>query len=672
MSDHQKERPKEMIKKVKNSLPYGFIPVKNEKNNLTDMKPLDEYKESLLNGSVECTLYGLNKLCVGNTHITTDDKKTTYIKPLEIEDKLVIQSSSIAGCINNFITAYLEESMKKTIERKYTFRPNTEIDKLSIQGGIITSKNNNIFEVKAFPILNCKFMNDSIEGSKKNIHRKIKNLKENNYNKNILCQSGFMFDNFLKKDIEYYIFDYHNGIDGKGSLAREYIKKNYDQKEKEEEKEEQLYHNKIAINKYKLDNGKNYKINNDLYKKYEDTIKALIDYHFIDYPLKEINEKQIKDNLKKLLDENKLKVGDVIFFEIDEEKNIISFGKHFRYKWAYENSIQGMKNDYQPILQKEFNYNNGAWKLRLSREMFGYTLDKDEIKIIKDKIDKNKEMKSKSGKVHYNNAIYITGGEIKENLILPRPGSPKASAYECYLQQELDNNPNFLDTYGDIARKDKDKSRLSGRKFYKKSTNDKPLIYNKDDDYHVIIKEYIESKLNNCAEFRFKVRFENLTEDELNLLLFGLNLGDSDEVVCENNWYNKIYCHQIGYGKNYGMGAIKIFTDKLNIVKNKDNQLYTISENQDKIIERVKKHKKEFSENVDIDKVLFKITGNKYDYPKGGKDNDIMGWHSELRNSDLMFRKREITKNFPKDDKKKPFNNNNSNNKKKDYIDKDL
>ncbi|HNZ26286.1 MAG TPA: hypothetical protein PLG34_06135 [Spirochaetota bacterium] len=648
---------KNKIESAKKNLPYDFIPVKNN-NKLVDITPLDKYEENLLSGYINCTLYGLNKLCVGNQHITDEVEKKTYIKPLTVNNKTIIQSSSIAGCINNFITAFLQESMKKTIERKYTFRPNTEIDKLSIRGGIITSENNNTFKVKSFPILNCKFLNDNVEGSKKNISRKIKKLKKDNYNKNILCQSGLMFDNFLKKDIEYYIFDYHNGIDGEGSLAKEYLKVYNDQKK------EQVYHNKIAINKNKLDLDENYTINNDLYKKYEETIKALIDYHFLDYPLKDIDEKQIKNNLKKLLDKNKLKVGDIIFFEADEKKNILSFGKHFRYKWAYENSIQNMKNDYQPILENEFINNNGIWKVRLSRELFGYTLENTEIVKIKEKIKNNKEMKSKSGKIHYNNAIHITGGEIKNNLILPRPGSPKASAYEFYIQQDLNNYPKFLNTYGDTARKDIDKTRLSGRKFYKKSTNDKPLIYNKDDDYNIIIKEYIESKSDNCAEFRFKVRFENLTENELNLLLFGLNLGDSDEIVCENNWYDKIYCHQIGYGKNYGMGAIKIFTDKLNIVKKKDGKLHSISENQEKIIDRVKNHKKEFSENNDINKILFKITENKYDYPRGGKNNDIMGWHSELRNSDLMFRKREITKNFPKDNKKKPFNNS----KTKDYI----
>lgn len=54
------------------------------------------------------------------------------------------------------------------------------------------------------------------------------------------------------------------------------------------------------------------------------------------------------------------------------------------------------------------------------------------------------------------------------------------------------------------------------------------------------------------AKTRFKVYFEDITEEELAALLYSLTLGND----CN---------HRIGRGKPYGMGAVKLNVEKLNL-----------------------------------------------------------------------------------------------------------
>ena len=54
------------------------------------------------------------------------------------------------------------------------------------------------------------------------------------------------------------------------------------------------------------------------------------------------------------------------------------------------------------------------------------------------------------------------------------------------------------------------------------------------------------------AKTRFKVYFEDITEEELAALLYSLTLGND----CN---------HRIGRGKPYGMGAVKVNVEKLNL-----------------------------------------------------------------------------------------------------------
>ena len=272
--------------------------------------------------------------------------------------------------------------------------------------------------------------------------------------------------------------------------------------------------------------------------------------------------------------------------------------------------------------------------------MFGYTINESELENLGyDKKEIDKIDKAFSGKIHFNNAVCVSDKKfIKKDLWLPRPGSPKASAYEFYIRQDLNNNnPEFLNTYGDPARYG-EKIRLSGRKTYKKSTKLilPPQDFKKEKN-SVKLSEYFEKDKNEDSypEFKFCVRFENLSDEELNLLVMGLTLGNKKSDKIESG---KILCNQIGYGKNYGMGAIKISIDKMKLVNYKDSKITVSEKSEDQLLEEIKSYIDNILKDNDLKSSLtYGDIG--LGYPTGGNENDTKGWHSNIRQEDMKLRR---------------------------------
>jgi CRISPR-associated protein (TIGR03986 family) len=329
-----------------------------------------------------------------------------------------------------------------------------------------------------------------------------------------------------------------------------------------------------------------------------------------------------------------LNVGDIIFFEYDlktykDNPIVLTFGKTFYYPWAYSRELtKRWFPDDIGYLENEFIDD----ELSILRDMFGYTLSKDDEGLLSKDIINDMDKNAKSGKVHFNYALYQSGGELRRNKHLPRPGSPKASSYEFYLQQ---NGQTPLTTYGDPARKDYTREvRLSGRKFYMKSENADNNFRNNSDDYSIILDEVLMGKPDNTAsKFKFTVNFENLTKKQLELLIFALNLNGNKEGFNEDTLY-----HQIGYGKNYGMGAVKIQVDDGFVVKLNNNilskEVYDKKNNSfgDIKLEKLEIKDKNFKE-------ILKMHRTEFHYPSGGKTKDTKGWHSDIRKLDLQKRR---------------------------------
>ena len=227
-------------------------------------------------------------------------------------------------------------------------------------------------------------------------------------------------------------------------------------------------------------------------------------------------------------------------------------------------------------------------------------------------------------------------------LHLKRPGDPKASAYEFYIKQ-CENKRRFetLNTYGDPARKDyENKSELSGRKTYRKTLSPALPKVNTEDDkkYSVKLFDGIEPKNNfrennisveSFPKFSVKINFDNLTKDELGLLCFAIQLNNEEENSLSQNFNSgKYLCHQIGYGKNFGLGAVKFFID----------EIITYDQTLSKIDFKTKTLIENFSFIGDeelTDSLTLRITPTKYPT----KDGEIKKWHQELRTEDFKVRR---------------------------------
>ena len=121
-------------------------------------------------------------------------------------------------------------------------------------------------------------------------------------------------------------------------------------------------------------------------------------------------------------------------------------------------------------------------------------------------------------------------------------GEPKASAYMNYLVQRGDKGS----TYND------DQFELRGIKQY--------WLYNSEDGMKTSscnsVNEKVISVLRALPEgtdFAGKVRFHNLRKEELGLLLWAISLE-------KDSWMN------IGKGKPYGLGSIKVSVDNVSII----------------------------------------------------------------------------------------------------------
>jgi len=223
-------------------------------------------------------------------------------------------------------------------------------------------------------------------------------------------------------------------------------------------------------------------------------------------------------------------------------------------KWFPNKDVGYLKNEFQND------------EISILRDMFGYSLGKDDEKLLDEKIINDMKMNAKSGKVHFNYAVIEDKFE-KENekkiekkieKHLPRTGTPKANSSEYYLQKDGETP---LTTY-DSQKNYNGELRLAGRKLYIKLKNAGNNFKNSSSDYSIILDNVLMGTEEEPVEFKFTVNFENLTGFQLSLLLFALNLNGENESYNENTLY-----HQIGYGKNYGMGAVKIKVDEAKIIE---------------------------------------------------------------------------------------------------------
>lgn len=235
-----------------------------------------------------------------------------------------------------------------------------------------------------------------------------------------------------------------------------------------------------------------------------------------------------------------LSAGHLVYFQEDggSAKNL---GYVSIPRWQYEKAI------YEKI-DVSFHPAEDAESLCPTSRIFGFVRDK--------KISKKKDNEGKSsyaGRVYFSDAKFdlSDGKKVRydENIVLDILGSPKPTTYEFYLSNP--NNKSQTGNYNNANMK------LRGRKFYlhQKNEGQYKRKFDTDEKKH---KTSQNSTLNRVLaegnEFVFTVRFENLEEYELGLLLWSLAL-------------EKGMAHKIGMGKPLGLGSVSIEVESVEIIK---------------------------------------------------------------------------------------------------------
>ncbi|MBT0822066.1 TIGR03986 family type III CRISPR-associated RAMP protein [Campylobacter lari] len=242
-----------------------------------------------------------------------------------------------------------------------------------------------------------------------------------------------------------------------------------------------------------------------------------------------------------------------VFFQKDSTGNIMHFGLSMLYKLPYEKSTLDL------LKQTQINYDDD--KLDMVERIFGY-------------VKKDEALKSR---VNFSNFYTHNAKELQPiSLTL---SSPRPTFYPYYILQGNDT----CFTYDDANAK------LSGFKFYIPKNN----MYQKNNKENPKIDTKIQV-LDKGAVFEGKMRYFNLTPQELGLLLLTLSVFDSQE-----------YYYKIGGAKAFGYGdchiQINFDNEKLNTLISQYKQL--LQENGfdiQKQIEKLKSIAKKMPNDVEL------------------------------------------------------------------------
>lgn len=252
--------------------------------------------------------------------------------------------------------------------------------------------------------------------------------------------------------------------------------------------------------------------------------------------------------------------GDALFYLLDDRANLVFFGSTMMFRLPYMKTVE----NFIPEILRCLNH------LDYAETIFGTV----------ESLRKNPKFDGRqlAGRVFFSDAICTTPNPFfqnnKQGRFVPKIlSSPKPTSFQLYLAQPTPNHKNDLKSYYDA-----DETVIRGSKRYWHKTalaedqeafadqQQQAHINNLTSKQHTIIKP-----VKKGAEFVGKVYFENLLEEELGALLTALELSA--------NGSSKR--HQIGMGKPYGLGSVKVETGL--VLHNRENRYATLFDEQNTI-----------------------------------------------------------------------------------------
>jgi len=192
--------------------------------------------------------------------------------------------------------------------------------------------------------------------------------------------------------------------------------------------------------------------------------------------------------------------------------------------------------------------------------IFGFVLTQEAKKDMK---KRGIRLPDQGDKAHaYASRVFVTGATVAKALdglwlsdkaITPKIlATPKPTAFQHYLTQQQPNRKRELDHYDSPPPHN---TTIRGHKLYWHQGDRTAQQLQPDSEYGELeptptSTQHTQFKpVKSGVSFSFRIYFENLSDEELGALCWALHpLGDD----------KKDYCHSLGMGKPFGMGAVKL------------------------------------------------------------------------------------------------------------------
>lgn len=304
-------------------------------------------------------------------------------------------------------------------------------------------------------------------------------------------------------------------------------------------------------------------------KRYEFTKEEFDDFKYIIEQRKNRIEGGKDKESSSFYYDKELEVGDPLLFEEEDGKMV----KHLAFS-----EIPRLRYKFSPLdlVPKEFLPDDSLDSLSFSEKLFGTVGDNKK----KDK-EKKDELVALAGRVffgeakNYNSKMVDNGKLVK----LKAFGEPHPTLTTFYLDN-AEKNYN-----------DKGKVEIKGRKFY---WHHKDKIGIEFDKYRSSVEMPFDKKKNTNElaynsslelmdinnKFEFDVHFENLTDEELGVLIYAIELEEG-------------LLHKVGRGKAFGFGSCKIKIEEFNLENENKYNYNSFLENIFKEKEEIERKKEE-------------------------------------------------------------------------------
>ena len=265
--------------------------------------------------------------------------------------------------------------------------------------------------------------------------------------------------------------------------------------------------------------------------------------------------------------------GDPLYYLLDQHNELVFFGSTMMFRLRYRHSIADLiPKDLRPPLAVDY-----------AEALFGFIRSKDDFTEGARLPQQGEKRRAYASRLFVTDArlrrdfapqeLWLKGN-ARDTLTPPILATPKPTSFQHYLTQPRSDRSELSHydspTHDDEGRDRGFKTTIRGHKLYWRQgdkTAEELEAHLPDDADQMVRSQFVRDQqgrwvvkrtstqhtqfkpLQSGVTFTFRVYFENLSEAELGALCWTLHpQGEA----------GKTYCHQLGMGKPFGMGAVEL------------------------------------------------------------------------------------------------------------------